>query len=247
MIAGPNVAHAFSYADIVQGQNGQLTFGNIPPQPFPQPSQPLPQPFPCVSQPPLGVAGHDNRGVYSASGNAGAQRPRSNSKRRRNEDGSYTEVGNSQNIDHQGNQKQSTKGNPVGRQTQKPKPIIGTATGRKMRSVDDIVNDLMDSDINIEHQDVIKMSKPEAALCSYKISVRSADLSKALEPSIWPLRVKVREFIHYSKKPKQGGTEKASSNEPQARQDQSQQNNANQDTLSVPVPNLGNDIDPSNQ
>ena len=85
---------------------------------------------------------------------------------------------------------------------------------------------------------VVKLSKSEAAC---------ADLSKALEPSIWPLRVKVREFIHYRKKPKQGGTGKASSDEPQARHDQSQQNNAAQDTLSVPVPNLGNDIHPSNQ
>ena len=49
------------------------------------------------------------------------------------------------------------------------------------------------------------MSKPEANLCSYRISVLNTDLQKALNPSIWPLRVRVREFIHYSNKPKQSG------------------------------------------
>ena len=37
-------------------------------------------------------------------------------------------------------------------------------------------------------------------LKSYKISVRAEDLQRALDPSVWPLRVKVREFIHYSRK-----------------------------------------------
>ena len=30
----------------------------------------------------------------------------------------------------------------------------------------------------------------------------AADLSKALDPAIWPLRVKVREYIYYSNKNK---------------------------------------------
>ena len=101
----------------------------------------------------------------------------------------------------------------------KPKPVIGTSdsarTGRKMRSppadifvwgvhpettVEDIVNDLASSDIIIKESDVLKKSKEEAYLCSYKISVPAADLQKALDPAIWPLRVKVREFIHYSRR-----------------------------------------------
>ena len=99
MIAGPYVAHAFSYADIVQGQNGQPTFGNIPVQPLPHVNQPQPQPFPCFSQPtPLSAAGHNNRGIYPAIGDVASHRPRSNSKRRRNEDGTYSEVVQTQTV-----------------------------------------------------------------------------------------------------------------------------------------------------
>ena len=39
---------------------------------------------------------------------------------------------------------------------------------------------------------------------SYKISVKAGDLQRALDPSVWPLRVKVREFIYYSRKPGTG-------------------------------------------
>ena len=49
-------------------------------------------------------------------------------------------------------------------------------------------------------RDIKKMSKPEANLVSYKISVKAEDLQKALDPSVWPLRVKVREFIHYARR-----------------------------------------------
>lgn len=31
--------------------------------------------------------------------------------------------------------------------------------------------------------------------------MKAEDLSKALDPCVWPLRVKVREFIHYKKRP----------------------------------------------
>ena len=40
---------------------------------------------------------------------------------------------------------------------------------------------------------------------SYRISIPAADLETALSPSIWPLRVKAREFVHYSSKPKNSG------------------------------------------
>ena len=71
--------------------------------------------------------------------------------------------------------------------------------------MDDIVKDLEESGIKISVDDVEKKSKPEAHLCSYRISVSVKDLEKALDPSIWPLRVRVREYIHYSNKPKQSG------------------------------------------
>ena len=65
---------------------------------------------------------------------------------------------------------------------------------------EDIVQDLADSDIIINIGDIVQKSKEEAFLKSYKISVKAEDLQKALNPSVWPLRVKVREFIHYSRK-----------------------------------------------
>ena len=97
--------------------------------------------------------------------------------------------------------------------------VVGTSvantSGRKLRSppadifvwglhqettVDDLVKDLSESGIVVEPTGVVKKSKEGAALLSYKISVRAEDLSKALDPSIWPLRVKVKEYIYYPKK-----------------------------------------------
>ena len=66
-------------------------------------------------------------------------------------------------------------------------------------AIEDIVADLSDSGIVIEEKDVEKKSKDEAYLVSYKIRLKAEDLQKALEPGVWPMRVKVREFIHYSK------------------------------------------------
>ena len=67
-------------------------------------------------------------------------------------------------------------------------------------TIQDIVADLAESGVIIEEKDVQKKSKPEAYLSSYKISVKAEDLQVALNPSVWPLRVKVREFIHYSRR-----------------------------------------------
>ena len=69
-------------------------------------------------------------------------------------------------------------------------------------STEDIVIDLAECGIVIEKKDALKKSKDEAPLLSFKISVRAEDLSKALDPSIWSLRVKVREYIYYLKKKK---------------------------------------------
>ena len=46
----------------------------------------------------------------------------------------------------------------------------------------------------------LRKAKDDVPLNSYKISVKSEDLEKALDPSVRPLMVKVRVFILYSKK-----------------------------------------------
>ena len=146
--------------------------------------------------------GHQrNGGQVSIGRGALSGRSRSPSiKRRRNEDGSPSDTS-------------------VTAQSSR-KAVVGTSnsiiTGRKMRSppadifvwgvhpdttLDDIVNDLAASGIKIATTDILKKSKDEAYLCSYKISIPADDLKKALNPEIWPLRVKVREFIHYKRNP----------------------------------------------
>ena len=41
------------------------------------------------------------------------------------------------------------------------------------------------------------MSKGTPAVVSYKISVKAEDQEKAQKPTVWPLRVKMHEFILY--------------------------------------------------
>ena len=75
-------------------------------------------------------------------------------------------------------------------------------------TIDDIVNDLAESDLKVDARDIVKKSKDEAYLVSYKINIPGDDLAKALNPDIWPIGVRVREFIHYKRKPgraQQGG------------------------------------------
>ena len=67
-------------------------------------------------------------------------------------------------------------------------------------SIEDIVNDLAESNIKIESTDIQRKSKDDSAVHSYKISVPAADLEKALCPDIWPMRVKVREYVYYPRK-----------------------------------------------
>ena len=62
---------------------------------------------------------------------------------------------------------------------------------------EDIIADLADSDVKIADTDIVLLSKGTPAVVSYKISVNAEDLEKALNPNVWPIRVKVREFIHY--------------------------------------------------
>ena len=70
----------------------------------------------------------------------------------------------------------------------------------------DIMEDLAESDIHICVDDINLMSKGNPPVVSYRISVKADDLTKALDPMVWPLRVKVREFIHYKKRPNAGKT-----------------------------------------
>ena len=110
-------------------------------------------------------------------------------------------------------------------QSRQKRFVVGTSnqSGRKMRSPpadifvygvhpdtspEDIVQDLACSDIIIRVEDIMLKSREEAYLKSYKISVKAEDLQRALDPSVWPLRVKVREFIHYSRKPVTGGAQR---------------------------------------
>ena len=72
------------------------------------------------------------------------------------------------------------------------------------------VNDLAECDIIVEAKDIVKKSKDDAARLSFKISVPAQDLQKALDPTIWPLRVKVREYVYYPKKKSNDNEEKAS-------------------------------------
>ena len=72
---------------------------------------------------------------------------------------------------------------------------------------DDIVNDLATSGIIITNKDIQKKSKAEATLNSFKISIPAADFEKALNPELWPLRVRVCEYFYNSKKPKQHNTQ----------------------------------------
>ena len=48
----------------------------------------------------------------------------------------------------------------------------------------------------------MSLSKEESYLRSFKVSVPASDIDKALDPGIWPLRVKVREWVYYSNKNK---------------------------------------------
>jgi len=100
------------------------------------------------------------------------------------------------------------------------KPVVsGTRTQEKIRKIksppadifcygipkgttkQDIVDDLEEADIKITVGDIVQMSKPNETsnVISFKISVPAEDLEKALDPTVWPLRVRVREFIHYRK------------------------------------------------
>ena len=45
--------------------------------------------------------------------------------------------------------------------------------------------------------DIERKSKDDAKRYSYRISVPAADLDKALDPEVWPLKVNVCEYIFF--------------------------------------------------
>ena len=205
--ARPTLQHPHSYAGVVassvlgqvHGRQGGQGGGNG------RDSGPLVPTFNLVT--PAGLS--DNTGQVSQERGRGhpgvIQQNRSRSisnKRKRMDEGGAEE-----------NSGRSDKSQNAGQK----KYVVGTSnqTGRKMRSPpadifvygvhpdttpEDIVQDLACNDIIINTTDIVLKSKDEAYLKSYKISVKAEDLSRALDPSVWPLRVKVREFIHYSRK-----------------------------------------------
>ena len=67
---------------------------------------------------------------------------------------------------------------------------------------EDIVEDLGYSGIVVTVGDIEKKTRQDeerpAGLDSYKITVKAEDLSKALSPDVWPLRVRCRQWVHYS-------------------------------------------------
>ena len=136
-------------------------------------------------------------------GDDGGVRDRSNSKRRRVEDSSNDEKSVRERSGSQSRQRKFVVGtsNQSGRKMRSPPADIFVYGVHPDTTPDDIVQDLACCDIIIKPEDIVKKSKDEAFLTSYKISVKAEDLQKALNPSIWPLRVKVREFIHYSRRP----------------------------------------------
>ena len=95
--------------------------------------------------------------------------------------------------------------------------VVGSSSGktRKMRSPpadifvyglnksttkEEIVADLAEGDILITVDDIELKSRDNTHVSSYRISVQAEDLKKAMDPTLWPLRVKVREYIYYKKK-----------------------------------------------
>ena len=99
---------------------------------------------------------------------------------------------------------------------------------------DDIVADLSLSGITVTESDIEMKSKPESRMKSYRISVPAHTLSMALDPSIWPLGVKVREYVFYSRRRETGGAEQQRESQQGGRQ---QRRNRTGSVISAPQAN----------
>ena len=65
-------------------------------------------------------------------------------------------------------------------------------------TVDDIVEDLAYSKIEVSASNVVKKTRAgTTGLDCYRISVKREDLANALNPDTWPAGVRVREWVHY--------------------------------------------------
>ena len=165
--------------------------------------------------PPLTAPGQDSRrGMGQQDGGQwdrlagdahGRSRSGSANKRRRGENGPIQDRSPSSNSRQKRVVVGTCSSNQAGRKMRSPPADIFVYGVHPDTSPEDIVQDLAFSDIIIKAEDIVKKSKDEAFLKSYKISVKAEDLLKALDPAIWPMRVKVREFIHYSRRPGREG------------------------------------------
>ena len=81
----------------------------------------------------------------------------------------------------------------------------------------------------MQSKDIINKSKDGTALNSFRISVPAADLQKALDPTIWPLRVKVREYVFYPRKSKTTNSSKTDPDNIASQQAQNGENQAESD------------------
>ena len=160
--------------------------------------------------PPLTAPGQDSRrGMGQQDGGQwdrlagdahGRSRSGSANKRRRGENGPIQDRSPSSNSRQKRVVVGTCSSNQAGRKMRSPPADIFVYGVHPDTTKEDIVQDLATNDIIINIQDIMQKSKDEAFLKSYKISVKAEDLQKSLDPSVWPLRVKVREFIHYSRK-----------------------------------------------
>ena len=97
-------------------------------------------------------------------------------------------------------------------------------------SVNDIVEDLKTSDIDIKPEDIVcktrvsdeQKQQGHLPLDCYKITVKSEDLEKVMKSEVWPARVKVRQWIHYPKNSSNAKVQSRTKIDPRDRRDENQ-------------------------
>ena len=215
--AGSSKAQLPSYASVAglgeghhsgTGHGGQVGHGQVPKQPGSIPTLSFTAAGPALpgsgqnTRRGMGYLGQQDGGQWDklAGDTHGRSRSGSANKRRRGENGPIQDRSPSTNSRQKKFVVGTCSSNQGGRKMRSPPADIFVYGVHPDTTKEDIVQDLAINEIIINIQDITQKSKDEAFLKSYKISVKAEDLQKALDPSVWPLRVKVREFIHYSRK-----------------------------------------------
>ena len=105
------------------------------------------------------------------------------------------------------------------------KAVVGTgggSLGRKMKTaradifiyavdqsttVGDIVEGLALNQIEVSPSHVVKKTRTDvqSRFDCYRISVKQEDMDKSLQPDMWPMGVRVRQWVHYRQQGGQGG------------------------------------------